>query len=75
MGFLRQDTGDLPDPGIKPVFAALAGRFFTTEPPWKTCNKLGQDKSSTVLLLLLLLLLLLFYYFYLLAINYQNENI
>ena len=28
--------GDLPDPGIKPmslVSPALAGRFFTTEPP------------------------------------------
>ena len=27
--------GDLPDPGIKPVFPALAGGFFTTEPPGK----------------------------------------
>ena len=29
--------GDLPDPGIKPVSPvvhALAGGFFTTEPPW-----------------------------------------
>ena len=25
--------GDLPDPGIKPVLPALAGRFFTTEQP------------------------------------------
>jgi len=25
--------GDLLDPGIKPVSPALAGRFFTTEPP------------------------------------------
>ena len=24
--------GDLPDPGIKPMFPALAGRFFTKEP-------------------------------------------
>ena len=24
---------DLPDPGIEPMFPALAGRFFTTEPP------------------------------------------
>jgi len=23
---------DLPDPGIKPMSPALAGRFFTTEP-------------------------------------------
>ena len=27
--------GDLPNPGIKPVFPALAGGFFTTEPPGK----------------------------------------
>ena len=45
MGFPRQEywsglpfpsSGDLPDPGIKPtspVAPALAGRFFTTEPP------------------------------------------
>ena len=28
---------DLPDPGMEPVYSALAGRFFTTEPqgePW-----------------------------------------
>ena len=24
--------GDLPDPGIKPMSPALAGRFFTIEP-------------------------------------------
>jgi len=24
---------DLPDPGIKPASPALAGGFFTTEPP------------------------------------------
>ena len=27
--------GDLPNPGIKPASSALAGRFFTTEPPGK----------------------------------------
>ena len=27
--------GDLPEPGIKPSSPALAGRFFTTEPPRK----------------------------------------
>ena len=27
--------GDLPDPGIKPASPALAGGFFTTEPPRK----------------------------------------
>ena len=47
MGFSRQEywselpfppPRDLPDPGIKPAslaFPALAGRFFTTEPPGK----------------------------------------
>ena len=42
MGFPRQEywsallfpsPGDLPDPGMEPVSPALAGRFFTTEPP------------------------------------------
>ena len=35
--------GDLPDPEIKPTspaFPALAGRFFTTEPPGKPINPL-----------------------------------
>ena len=44
MGFARQEywsglpfpsPGDLPDPGIEPTSPALAGRFFTTEPPGK----------------------------------------
>ena len=47
MGFSRQEyrsellfplSGDLPNPGIKPMFPAspaLAGGFFTTEPPGK----------------------------------------
>ena len=47
MGFSRQEywsgvpfptPGDLPDPGVEPKslsFPALAGRFFTTEPPGK----------------------------------------
>ena len=26
---------DLPAPGIEPVYPALAGEFFTTEPLWK----------------------------------------
>ena len=42
MGFPRQEywsalpfpsPGDLPEPGMEPVSPALAGRFFTTEPP------------------------------------------
>ena len=27
--------GDLPDRETEPVCPALAGRFFTSEPPWK----------------------------------------
>ena len=30
---------DLPDPDIKPVSPALAGGYFTTEPPEKPCDK------------------------------------
>ncbi|MES7570314.1 hypothetical protein U6W33_12180, partial [Cutibacterium acnes] len=45
MGFSRPfpSPGDLSDPGIEPVFLAspaLAGRFFTTEPPGKPISKL-----------------------------------
>ena len=48
MGFPRQEywsglpfpsPGELPDPGIKPTTPALAGRFFTTEPPGKPLRK------------------------------------
>ena len=44
MGFPRQEywsvlpfpsPGDLPAPGIEPASPALAGGFFTAEPPWK----------------------------------------
>ena len=44
MGFPRQEhwgrlpflpPGDLPDPGMEPRSPALAGGFFTTEPPKK----------------------------------------
>ena len=33
--------GDLPDPGTEPRSPALAGGFFTTEPPGKPC-KIGM---------------------------------
>ena len=33
--------GDRPDPGIKPTSLALAGGFFTTEPPRKPLPALG----------------------------------
>ena len=32
-GLPFSSPGDLTDPGIKPVFPALAGGLFTTEPP------------------------------------------
>ena len=44
VGFPRQEywsglpfpsLGDIPDPRIEPVSPALAGRFFTSEPPGK----------------------------------------
>ena len=34
---------DLPDPGIEPASPALAGRFFTTEPPGKPLNQWTKD--------------------------------
>ena len=34
-GLSFPSPGDLPDPGIGPMFPALAGSFFTTEPPGK----------------------------------------
>ena len=35
LGLPFPSPGDLPDPGIEPVSPALAGGFFTTEPPGK----------------------------------------
>ena len=52
MGFSRPEywsglpfpsPGDLPDLGIKPMSLALAGGFFTTEPPGKPDNPITQD--------------------------------
>ena len=49
MGFLRQEywsglpfpsPGDLLNLGIQPATLALAGRFFTTEPPGKSKGSL-----------------------------------
>ena len=34
-GSPSRSPGDLPDPGIEPASPALAGGFFTTEPPEK----------------------------------------
>ena len=55
MGFPRQEywtglpfpsPGDLPDPGIKLTSPALAGGFFTTDPPGKPSYKLGIPKKG-----------------------------
>ena len=54
MGFSRQEywsglsfppPGDLPDPGIEAVSSALAGGFFTTEPPGKPSHSLSLSPS------------------------------
>ena len=51
MGFPRQEywsglpfssPGDLPDPGIHPMSLAVAGRFFTVEPPGKPIPSLAS---------------------------------
>jgi len=42
--------GDLPDPGIEavlPVSPALAGGFFTTEPPGKPLVSLEKEGNGT----------------------------
>ena len=49
MGFL----GGLPDPGIKSVSPALAGRFFTTEPSGSDEDELNHLQLSTEELMLL----------------------
>ena len=55
MGFSRQESwsgwplpspGDLPNPGVESAFPALAGRFFTTEPPGKPHSCLQRVKTS-----------------------------
>ena len=56
MGFPRQEywlpfppPGDLPDRGIEPRSPALAGRFFTTEPPRKpSVYVLGRKKVKSL---------------------------
>ena len=49
---LLRGTWDLPRPGLKPVFPALAGRFSTTAPP-------GKPPLALFLTLLVLSLVLL----------------
>ena len=41
--------GDLPNPGMVPVFPALAGRFFTTEPPGKPIVIVMYNIHNTII--------------------------
>ena len=46
-GLSFPSPGDLPDSGIKPKSPALAGGFFTTDPPGKPYwGTLGGNKST-----------------------------
>ena len=38
-------SGDLHDPGVEPTPSALAGRFFTTEPPGKPIIRAYLDQN------------------------------
>ena len=57
MGFRRQESwsglpfpssGDLPDPEIEPASPALAGRFFSIEPPVKSQFMMGIVKNAVI---------------------------
>ena len=45
-GLLFSPPGDLPNPGIKPASPALAGRFFTTEPPGKPKKEIFKQGTG-----------------------------
>ena len=45
--------GDLPNPAIKPVSSALAGEFFTTEPPRRLSLGFKGDLMKVVFYALL----------------------
>ena len=45
-GLLCPPPGGLPDPGIEPASLALAGGYFTTEPPGKP-NKVYTETVKT----------------------------
>ena len=60
MGFSRQEywsglpfpsPEDLSDPGIKLISPALAGRFFTTEPPGSCFEALSADNEINICML------------------------
>ena len=35
LAWVTMPSGDLPNPGIKPISPALIGRFFTTHATWE----------------------------------------
>ena len=52
VGLLFPSPGDAPNPWTEPISTmspALAGGFFTTEPPWKplVCGNLLQQPQET----------------------------
>ena len=46
-GLSFPSPGDLPDPGIEPRSLALAGRFFTAEPPEELKGKADRIPNCT----------------------------
>ena len=40
--------GDLANPGIEPMSPALAGVFFTTKPPGKSCILKSEPKNKNL---------------------------
>ena len=42
---LSSSSLDLPDPVIKPMYPALAGGFFTSEPPGKPLSLLQMGEN------------------------------
>ena len=47
LGLPFPSPGNLPNPGIEPTSSALAGRFFTTEPPGKPISLLDLYENWT----------------------------
>ena len=45
-GLLFPPPGDLPEPGTEPASPALAGRFFTPEPPELPGERVDTQKSK-----------------------------